>query len=176
MFDDSENQVIEDEGDSFVHTTEWCNLTDNDVILELHVKTPMNVRHVREGIDKRLTHREKTGNIIVTVPSKGSVVLSSDYDNAIQRVRNGIIMQGQAPQLVNKGKKITPKIHDSLNAQLQREMTAARETQIALEGKAIAELKLKETTEELARVKAANAAHETSLTDVRGQSPQKKKE
>lgn len=166
--DDRENQVQATDEESYVRTTEWYNPTDDDVVLELHVDTPgLTTRKVRfrsGEVPKPLTYRERTGNIKAVVRAKSSTILSSDYDNAIQKVVNGVIVSGLAPQLKKQGCKVTPKLAPALDTQRQQQILVDRAAQVAIEQKAIAEIQLRETQAELARVKAALEAHNSTTT------------
>jgi hypothetical protein len=56
----------------------------------------------------------------IVVPAKGEIQFDSAYDHAIQHVQAGVIMGGLAPQLVNKSADETPKLHESLDTELQK--------------------------------------------------------
>jgi hypothetical protein len=182
-FDDRENQVLREDDDVTVHNTKWHNPTDHDVTLELHIETPglttRKVRLRRDGVpDKPLTHRERTGNVRAIIKAGQTIELSSEFDNAIQKVdpETNTIVSGLAPQLQNMGKKVLPKIASALDVQRQEALNAEKATNIAIEEKAIAEMKLKDALAKVAHLEATvNALKPEAVQDPRGQPTQQKK-
>src|ERR1017187_287039 len=101
MFD--EDMAVHVEEDGVVRNTEWFNPTDKEFVIEIHVETPKSGR--KPSIEKPLLYRERTGNILFRIKPGETKQLSSDHDNAIQKVRDGVVVSGLCPPLVNKGQK-----------------------------------------------------------------------
>jgi len=64
--------------------TKWTNPTDKAVKLRLFVSPGQTVEY--------------------TVPPKGEAAIPSQFDHAVQKLREGIIVGGLAPQLVREDK------------------------------------------------------------------------
>ena len=157
MFNDNSDLAEDEIVNESIKTTDWYNPTEDTITLILNVETPTNRRKVREGsTDKPLSYFEKTGNRKIVIKSKQTVTILSEFDNAIQTVREGFIIKGLAPQLVNKGAKVTPKIHPSLDGITAERNAAQAEAVIAVKAQAAAAVRITELTEELARMKAAS--------------------
>lgn len=144
MFEESEeNQVVAADEESIMRTTEWYNPTDDTVTLDLHVATPSNTRKVPLGSGlKPLTFRERTGKVRYVIGPKKTALIPSEFDNAIQVVRDGFIQSGLGPQLVNKGSKEQPKMHHALDVERAAKKAALTEAQIAYQAKAESDVRL----------------------------------
>lgn len=145
MFDLSENDIVTADAESIARNTEWYNPTEDTVVLELHVATPSpaTTRHpiISRG-DKPLTFRERTGKMKYVIGPKKTALISSEFDKAIQVVRDGVIQSGMGPQLVNKGWQEAPKMHHSLDVAKAERLAAQTAEQIAYKAKAESEVKL----------------------------------
>jgi hypothetical protein len=170
MFDNADNEIHENPEDAIQRTTEWHNPTLDQIVLEIHVQTPgKNSRRPNKANgDKPLTFRERTGNLRYVIKSMESVTIPSEYDQAIQRVRDGVIVSGLAPQLKNMGRKDVVKVHDALNSALQEKLKAKSEAQIAYGEKAEAEAKLAVAQAELAKLQAIASAEAKAVEKATG--------
>ncbi len=115
--------------------TEWYNPLD----VQQHVD-------VRQGDSPRPTRYR--------VPPKGSTLIPSRYDSVVHRVHNGVIIGGQAPQLVKRGS--TDKLDDALNTELDKKRRADAEIHRQALAKQVAE-------DAAAKATAESAAAEKAL-------------
>jgi hypothetical protein len=98
--------------------SEWFNPLDREQYVD-----------IREGDSPRPTRYR--------IPSKGSKTIPSRYDSVVQCVHNGVIIGGQAPQLVKRGSDVI--LDDALNTELSKKKQAEAELVIASMKKAAAE-------------------------------------
>lgn len=91
-----------------VPATRWKNPTNETITFSLNVE---GVRWNRER-NKLLPREEK----LVVIPPQGEVVIPSEYDSAIQVVRDGRVQSGLAPQLVkmSDGVPVPQPVHPAL--------------------------------------------------------------
>jgi len=176
MFDSAENEVISSDLDSVVRNTEWFNPTEDTVVLELHVATPSNTRKVQVARgDKPLTFREKTGKVKYMIGPKKTAFIPSEYDSAIQVVRDGVIQSGLGPQLVNKGYKEAPKMHHALDVERAEKQAALTEAQMAFKAKAEAEARTDRAMERIAELEkllgSATDPHPSPVAQATASSP-----
>jgi len=100
-------------------TTKWKNPTSQ--VVRLRLCTTPRPRFRYEPVTSQWTD--------VVIPPGEVVELPAEFDNAIQRVRDGVIYSGQAPQLVNLAEPDRT-IHPALVApdpQAARKPSATRE-------------------------------------------------
>ena len=101
----------------------------------------------------------------VEVKPGDSVMVPSQYDNAIQTIRDGVIVGGKAPQLVARGRKEVP-MHDALaraaaQGDVEREMlkqTGTTAGSLSFDMGAQLMKQANEAKEESAKMKATNEA------------------
>jgi hypothetical protein len=169
-----------------VAETIWHNPTEKDVVLDLYVGIPNNLRGlVRSG--KRLTWEQRTGKRRYIIKAKSRRAIPSEFDMAIQhmqcqdpsgecsqkpfecknRAHRRTIIGGLAPHtLVMEGLQHRPTVSDALDdkyaaAQAHREKVAE-----ALIAKSDNEVALKDATEELRRLREEIARKELQLGSV----------
>lgn len=92
--------------------TEWFNPLEQEQCVD-----------VREGDSPRPTRYR--------VPPGGSKMIPSKYDNVVQRVYNGVIIGGQAPQLIKRNvvgpmDKLAPELDTEAVKKQTAELEAAR--------------------------------------------------
>lgn len=142
LFNDDEDDLQEEEKSPY---TTWHNPTDTDVVLDLHVATP--TPHAGTGPGgaprERKKHgqlNEKTGTKRFIIKARGECIIPAEFDQAIQKVTDGIIQCGLAPQLINRGVKILPKLHVALDvAEQKRKETVEAMRKAVLDRAAAAE-------------------------------------
>lgn len=161
--------------------TEWFNPTTKDVKLDIYTG-----QH-GAGAEGKQRPRNQSGRVRYIVPSLKSLKITSEYDQAIQKTRDGVVVAGMAPQLINQSVSPAPVVHPSLDPLEQARKEAAEKAQKALAEKSATEeaLKLAEADrmraadlkakeEEAARVrvaeeKAADEAAEEARAETRAE-------
>lgn len=153
--------------------TQWENPTDRDVVLELHKETPKHGRPIAERVPPNLVGEaaklraweEQTGKRRFVIRAKGSAFIPSEYDRAIQDVRDGQIVGGFGPQLINAGAEERPILSPALDAAyaknrelLDMAQKALHEKVAAEQALALAQGQLVEQEKRLAMSRAADAA------------------
>jgi hypothetical protein len=115
--------------------TEWFNPLDVEQYVD-----------VREGDSPRPTRYR--------VPAGGTKQIPSRHDSVVHRVHNGVIIGGQAPQLVRRGS--SDHLDDALNTELHKKKVAeaelaqaALQKQVAEENAAVAAAKIGEADKNL---------------------------
>ncbi len=112
--------------------TVWHNPTNKDVALDLYVGVKASGRPPR-------SREEKTGFRRYVIKASEKRAIAAEFDRAIQDVRDGIIIGGLGPHLINVGAQERPRLHPSLDV-LRADKAAAEERAI----KASADARAKE--------------------------------
>ena len=93
--------------------TWWWNPLEHDVVLTLNLGWPRG-----EGPPygrPPANDYEKTGRVIFRIPAQGQAAIPSEFDTAIQQVRDGQIVGGLAPQLSRmSGSEPAPQLHPAM--------------------------------------------------------------
>lgn len=157
LFDSDDEGSPEPETSPF---TTWYNPTDRDVRLDLHVETPKphqgsgpptafsEGRRTPTDTKREGVFNERRGTKLFIVKARAEKVIPSEFDGAIQKVKDGVVMSGLAPQLLNKGLKELPKVHASLDVALQNERAAtARAKDLMLEKQALIDAQASQAAE-----------------------------
>jgi hypothetical protein len=151
--------------------TMWRNPTDADIYLELHKETPTHgpsiadrLRQFEQSTGTRLDPKEydmqrpgtrawqeKTGKRLFVVKANGGTTLiPSEYDRAIQDVKDGVVMGGLGSNLDRLGCESRPVLHPALDA-----LDAKRKEALADAKRAKEEIGLKEEDLLIARRRIA---------------------
>jgi hypothetical protein len=138
--------------------TLWRNPTEKRIVLELHHETPKHGKPIAERVanieDPQVRElrawEERTGKRRFVIEAGQTALIPSEYDRAVQDVRDGIIVGGLGTLLVNEGADMKPVLHpalDAIKAERQRYLEEAR--------KAKEEMSLKEDDLTVARRRIA---------------------
>lgn len=93
-------QQIEDQDEESATST-WHNPTDYDVSIRLY---------------KGHGHKPGMSHFLWKLAAGATKTLSSEYDNAIRLMREGVVVGGLAPQLIKiEEKQDPPEVHESLD-------------------------------------------------------------
>lgn len=137
-------------GGGYVDThqfSQWENTTEFDVVLELHKETPKHGKAIADRVAnipdpaaaKVRAWEEQTGKRRFVIPAKKQAFIPSEYDRAIQDVREGIIVGGLGPQLRKLGVEQRPVLSPALDAARARNAELQLAAEQALREKANAE-------------------------------------